>query len=348
MAHVPQPQPLAPPASVATYGATAIPSYPPNHEFNAPPTSRGPHIPYNGRAPRDNIRHAPYPARTHATSNAHRQYTARAYPPIQEGYELPSYSIATPYAAPMYSKGSALYEQTYAHTGAAQGRTYNAYPLHVSGISSGVGGLPVQQDFALKTAPSPKTNPVIPLPPVSAISPLYDTVDQTLDESLSTGLYGEQDIGTSMPGPSANAQASWVEASLRCPTSTTLDGSHQQGNMDSMGGLLLPQGTRALIALTTLSDNACCTAGDFTAVPCFAGTYEPTGGVELQLGTNVGTDSWWDGASSHDAMPMAHLGGIPSKDTATLGCNERYEGAPSEQGTSGSSLQYNGPRSDGW
>ena len=55
MAHVPQPQPLAPPASVATYGATAIPSYPPNHEFSAPATSRSPHIPYNGRAPRDNI-----------------------------------------------------------------------------------------------------------------------------------------------------------------------------------------------------------------------------------------------------------------------------------------------------
>lgn len=291
------------------------------------------------------------PARTHVTSRAptaHWQYYAQAYPPVQEGYAPPTYPTAAPYATPIYDQDRTFYEQASTNMDHIPGLEYNVHSMYASSISDGTVRLPAQQGFALDMPPTPRAFALLPLPAVSPTSPTYDAASWALAEPQGSGLYGEQGIEASGPGCSTDTPALWGEFTSEGTPSSLSTSDGNQGDMGLMGGLLSPQGTRALVALATLSDNTCCTAGDFTAAPCYTGTYEPIGGVEPQLRSDPGADPWRDGASPNDDIFTTHLEGLPDMNVATLGDSGVYEGVQFERASpaggpeaaAGSSLPY--------
>ncbi|EPS99478.1 hypothetical protein FOMPIDRAFT_1050515 [Fomitopsis schrenkii] len=176
-------------------------------------------------------------------------------------------------------------------TGYALAPENNAHPVYASSVSNSTAGLPGQQNVAHEAAPAtPRAFQMLPLPPMSSTSTVYDATRQS-DDPEAASPYGEQEPGLGLLESSTDAQG-WWEAT----TSTAVYGD--QGDTSLMGGLWFPE-------------------EDFTAAPRFPSAYEPIGGVGMpQLRGNSGDDSWWHGPSMDEVF--THLEGLSDSSMASL------------------------------
>lgn len=162
-------------------------------------------------------------------------------PPFQEQI------YTAQYGDQVYNEGQRFIEQPPMSTGRTLLPEYNAHPLYASSVSHDV-------DLGF-VPPTPMAFRVIPLPPMSPSLTAYDAAGQTtaLTDAQGTEPYEEQGPWMSLLQSSAEEQA-WWDAAMRADIPMTADDGNQD-DTSLMQGLLLPQGTRSLVVLATLSDN---------------------------------------------------------------------------------------------